>query len=67
MLLQQLLTKNKDLFATDKSELTQTDVAQHSIITEDVHPIKKRAYSTSPKEKEWIAAEIDEMMQQGVI
>ncbi|CAI2188652.1 12233_t:CDS:2, partial [Funneliformis geosporum] len=33
--LQQLLTKNKDLFANDKSELTQTNVAQHSIITEN--------------------------------
>ncbi|CAI2197489.1 4711_t:CDS:2, partial [Funneliformis geosporum] len=35
MQLQQLLTKNKDLFANDKSELTQTNVAQHSIITEN--------------------------------
>ena len=65
--LQDLLTRNNDLFATDKSELTQTNIAQHSIITEDIHPIKKRAYSTSPKEKEWIATEIDEMLQQGVI
>ncbi|CAI2172287.1 17013_t:CDS:2, partial [Funneliformis geosporum] len=31
MQLQQLLTKNKDLFANNKSELTQTNVAQHSI------------------------------------
>ncbi|CAG8447742.1 3290_t:CDS:2 [Funneliformis caledonium] len=33
--LQQLLEENKDLFANEKSELTQTNIFQHAIITED--------------------------------
>ena len=40
-LLSQLLDKNKDLFARSMEELSQTNVGEHVIITEDVYPIKK--------------------------
>ncbi|CAG8568654.1 5837_t:CDS:10 [Funneliformis caledonium] len=33
--LQQLLEENKDLFANEKLELTQTNISQHAIITEN--------------------------------
>ncbi|CAG8618214.1 4450_t:CDS:2 [Funneliformis caledonium] len=65
--LQQLLEENKDLFANEKSELTQTNISQYEIITENMHPIKRRPYTTSLKEKEWIASEIEEMLEQEVI
>jgi hypothetical protein len=52
--MQKLLTNNKDLFARNLKELGQTNEGEHAIITEDVYPIKKNAYRTSPKENEFI-------------
>ncbi|PKC50629.1 hypothetical protein RhiirA1_405945, partial [Rhizophagus irregularis] len=52
--LHQLLDKNKDLFAKSLQELKQTPEGEHIIITEEVPPIKKRAYRTAPKENEFI-------------
>ena len=40
---------------------------EHIIITEEVPPIKKRAYRTAPKENEFIKEEIDDMLKQGLI
>ena len=65
--LQQLLEENKDLFATSLQELQQTNVGEHIIITEQVPPIKKRAYRTAPKENEFIESEIKEMLEQELI
>src|SRR5436190_1700847 len=48
-------------------ELSQTDVREHVIITEDVYPIKGNAYRTAPKENEFIKSEIEEMLQQDLI
>ena len=48
-------------------ELSQTNVGEHVIITEDVHPIKRNAYRTAPKENEFIKSEIDEMLEQDLI
>src|SRR6266487_3209359 len=66
-LLSQLLDKNKDLFARSMEELSQTNVGEHVIITEDVYPIKRNAYRTAPKENEFIKSEIEEMLQQDLI
>jgi len=44
--LYKLLDNNKDLFATSLQELKQTSVGEHTIITKQVPPIKKRAYRT---------------------
>ena len=62
-----MLKKNKDLFAKSMEELQQTNVGEHKIITEDVHPIKRNAYRTSPKENEFIDSEIKEMLKQNLI
>ena len=37
------------------------------IITEQVPPIKKRAYRAAPKENEFIKSEIEDMLKQGLI
>ncbi|CAB5179541.1 unnamed protein product [Rhizophagus irregularis] len=65
--LHQLLDKNKDLFAKSLQELKQTPEGEHIIITEEVPPIKKRAYRTAPKENEFIENEINDMLEQGLI
>ena len=65
--MQKLLTNNKDLFARNLKELGQTNEGEYAIITEDVYPIKKNAYRTSPKENEFIRSEIDEMLKQDLI
>ena len=65
--MQKLLTNNKALFAHNLKELGQTNEGEHVIITEDVYPIKKNAYRTSPKENEFIKSEIDEMLKQDLI
>jgi 8-oxo-dGTP pyrophosphatase MutT (NUDIX family)/predicted aspartyl protease len=65
--LHQLLNENKDLFARTLQELQQTHEGEHVIITEQVPPIKKRAYRTAPRENEFIKAEIDDMLKQGLI
>src|ERR1041384_8712211 len=62
-----MLKKNKDLFAKSIEELQQTNVGEHKIITEDVHPIKRNAYRILPKENEFIDSEIKEMLKQNLI
>jgi len=44
-------------------ELQQTHMGEHAIITENVHPIKKHAYRTAPKENAFIEKEINEMLE----
>ena len=65
--LHDLLTTNADLFAQSLADLEQSNVKEHVIITEDVPPIKKRAYKTAPKENDFIKNEIDEMLEQDLI
>src|ERR1044071_3973262 len=65
--LHDLLTNNIDLFAQSLADLEQSNVEEHVIITEDVPPIKKRAYKTAPKENDFIKNEIDEMLEQDLI
>jgi hypothetical protein len=66
-ILHQLLNENKDLFIKSLQELRQTQEGEHAIITEEVPPIKKRAYRTALKENEFIQNEIEDMLQQGLI
>ncbi|GET58989.1 uncharacterized protein K02A2.6-like [Rhizophagus irregularis DAOM 181602=DAOM 197198] len=47
--LHQLLDNNKDLFTKSLQKLKQTPEGEHIIITEEVSPIKKRAYRMTPK------------------
>ena len=61
--LHDLLTNNIDLFAQSLTDLEQSNIEEHVIITEDVPLIKKRAYKTAPKENNFIKNEIDEMLE----
>jgi len=65
--LHNLLTNNVDLFAQSLADLEKSNIEEHVIITEDVPPVKKRAYKTAPKENEFIKNEIDEMLKQDLI
>ncbi|PKB91841.1 hypothetical protein RhiirA5_261308, partial [Rhizophagus irregularis] len=47
--------------------LKQTPEVEHIIITEEVPPIKKRAYRTALKKNEFIENEINDMLEQGLI
>ncbi|CAB5193555.1 unnamed protein product [Rhizophagus irregularis] len=57
----------------DNCQIVQEDwniyhmIREHIIITEEVPPIKKRAYRTAPKENEFIESEINDMLEQGLI
>jgi hypothetical protein len=66
-LITQLLKENQDIFATQFSELRQTNVVTHSINTSNHLPIKQRAYRASPKEQEHIKKEIESMEKEGII
>ena len=61
------LTTNVDLFVQSLANLEQSNIEKHMIITEDVPPIKKRAYKTAHKENDFIKNKIDEMLKQDLI
>ena len=61
------LKKNSDIFATQFSELRQTNVIYHAVHTENHFPIKQRAYRVSPNEQEHIKNEIEKMEKDGII
>ena len=59
---------HNELFAMDENELRFTDVYVHKIILkEGAVPIKRKAYATSPKERDIIKAQVDKYLAQGVI
>ena len=62
-----LLEEFADLFATDITELGQTDLVTHRIYTEDVHPICSRPYSVPPNEQEFIQTELQRMLEHKLI
>ena len=64
---EQLMRKNKDIFAKDRDDLGKTGLVKHTIDTGDAKPIKQRAYQTSQKEKQVINEEVKRMLKQGII
>ena len=62
-----LIGKNRDIFATDLSELGTTNIHTHKIDTGDATPVRKRPYRTSPKIQREIDKQIDEMLDNGII
>ena len=62
-----LLDEFSDLFAKDINELGRTDLVQHRIYTENVPPIKQRAYNVPPSEQEFIKEEIERMLESKII
>ncbi|UYV75794.1 hypothetical protein LAZ67_13001373, partial [Cordylochernes scorpioides] len=62
--LKQILIKYADLFSP---RLGRTNLAKHRIDTEDAKPIKHKPYRVSPKERDIIKDQIDEMLKEGII
>ncbi|UYV70128.1 K02A2.6-like, partial [Cordylochernes scorpioides] len=62
--LRQVLSKYSDLFS---SKLGKTNLAKHRIDTENAKPIKHKPYRVSPKERDIIKEQIQDMLQDGVI
>ena len=65
--IEQLVLKNKNLFASKDSELGHTDVVKMTIDTGDTKPIKLRPYRTPIKNREVIDKAVDEMLDADVI
>lgn len=62
-LLRELLWKHRNLFAVDKDDLGRIRNTQHKIILQDnVKPISRSPYRTSPMEKEAIKKEVDRLL-----
>ncbi|CAC5410726.1 unnamed protein product [Mytilus coruscus] len=66
-ILQAFLSKNRQVFAKDLSELGNTDLYKHTIDTGDAPPIRKRFYRQSPPVLEEMNKQIDKMLKHGII
>ena len=62
-----LILRNKDLFATNDSELGHTHTVKMKIDTGDHKPIKLRPYRTPIQNRKVIDKAVDEMLDAGVI
>lgn len=67
MKFEELLNEYRDLFAWEPTQLGRTNLVRHTIDVGNSAPIKKRWYRTSQGEREFIAQEIQRMLQQGLI
>ena len=65
--LTKLLDQYQEIFAWDSSQLGWMNWVWHNINVENATPIKKRWYRTSQVEKDFIAKELQRMLQQGLI
>ncbi|PIK33800.1 Retrovirus-related Pol polyprotein from transposon [Apostichopus japonicus] len=62
-----LIGKNRDVFATDLSELGETNLYHHNIDTGSAPPQRQRFYRTTPKIKDEIEKQVNDMLQNGII
>ena len=62
-----LIDEYKDVFANDLSEIGSTHVVEHKIQLTENTPIKSKPYKVSPKERQIIGDQIEEMLEQGII
>ena len=65
--LEQLLIRNSDYFAEDERQLGTTPLITMSIDTGDHPPVAKRPYTLALKHHDWVKAEIDKLLEAGVI
>lgn len=63
----EVLMKHLDCFARNDLELGHCPFVQHSIETGDALPISQPPYKSAWKERELIQAQVDRMLQQGII
>ena len=62
-----LIGKNRDVFATCTAELGHTDLYPHKIITQDVPPVRRPQYRTTPEQKAEIERQTQELEEHGII
>ena len=62
-----MLEKNKDAFAEDERQIGTTPHITLSIDTGDQPPVAKRPYTLALKHHDWVRAEIDKLLEAGVI
>ena len=65
--LENLLLEYRDVFANSIEELGRTSIMKHKIDTGDSRPIRQRPYRVSPKNKEEINNQVNNMLEQGII
>ena len=63
----ELLESNRDLFGENVSHLGKAVGVEHKIDLKTDKPIKLRSYKHSPKEKEIIREQVNEMLKNGII
>jgi len=64
----QLFQKYKGMFASDISELRQTNVVEHTIeLLPDAKPVKRTLYSMSPEQRNFLQKELNHMLEKGLI
>ena len=57
----------RDVFAFTGDQLGKSSLVQHVIDTGDAMPIKQRPYRASPRCKQEIDRQVDDMLQKGII
>ena len=65
--LEQLFERNQDCFAEDERQIGTTSLITLSIDTGDHPPVAKRPYTLALKHHDWVKAEIDKLLEVGVI
>ena len=65
--LEQLIKRNQDCFAEDERQIGTTPFITMSIDTRDHPPVAKRPYMLALKHHDWVKAEIDKLLEAGVI
>ena len=65
--LEQLLERNQDCFTEDERQIGTTPLITMSIDTGDHPPVAKRPYTLALKNHAWVKAEIDKLLEAGVI
>ena len=65
--LREVLERNKDVFARNTMDLTQTNVLTHRIQLTDTTPIQRRQFRQANVEKEAIKEQISSLLNAGII
>ncbi|CAC5367725.1 unnamed protein product [Mytilus coruscus] len=65
--LKKFLDSNRNVFATDLSELGQTNIYQHEIQTTHEIPVRTPPYRTTPVMKEEIQKQVDTLLANNII
>ena len=62
-----LIGQNRDVFATCTAELGHTDLYPHKIVTQDVPPVRRPQYRTTPEQNAEIERQTKKLEEHGII